>query len=230
MMRRRFRRKSTWIWATKGNFTLVDTGEVVGAPQWASDPAFLPVGRVEWLLDNQIRRSALTVQRILVWYRLFVNTAAQSGPVKVLCPDCDLYIIKTSADTATDVTQFTPYAPPPLPASVTAWAVGSQTDGLDPYLWTDHVFVPESNVFTVGSLTNADVPNATQGADGILATTAAGIWSYPPRVGLASQPSIDLRVKRRLTRDDGLVFGINVPAMNSNCRYTVDYAARFLAS
>lgn len=231
-MRRRFRRrKASWIWADSDTLSAVDNLSV-NTPTYASSPNLLPCKRVDWLLDNQ-GRDRMVVKRILLWVCASVQIPSGAAG-SIVVPDMQLYVIKTSADPSQAATtvQYQPFSNPAAPSGVTNWVGTGGTDGTDPFLWCHYMFVPEEN--TPGGLsTTLGVGTVTSSntAAGIgRGASVTGYWSSPTSVSPALSPNVDIRVSRRLMKNDELQLGFMFFSGNTGTTYQVRYATRVLAS
>lgn len=231
-MRRRFHRRAraAWAWASPsiiqitGGNTTNDFGYT-----W-----LLPPGRVEWLLDNQLRRNSFTVKRILVWaYYSWTNTDGNNSAIQA--PTQELFIIKSREDALAPgpggdtAFKYLPYAQPPLPGSITSsWDEALDTgDGLDPYLWT-------------GVLPNPTLPIPASPATNVLSYPTP--WPYITGEGIVASsqlgceagygvntPTHDITVKRKLAKGEGILFGCHASAaFNTNLTFQVALKTRVL--
>lgn len=229
MMRRRGRRKARWIWAGADNFSLTDGA---ATSQWSTS-AVLPPGRVNWLLDTGMRDS-LTIKRILLWMEFHWVSADTAGHV---LNDVEFYLRKCQADTTTATEQWAPFSSPTVPSAVTTWSTDIDSDGLDPFMWCHWIkgsTPPNSVVGTyTWQQTGANVGSANQQSRmlaGVTGTTDPPNVCRKFEVTQEWQPDLDLRVMRKLMRDDWLGMSMRIQGFNSGCSMILNYKVRILAS
>jgi len=218
MKRRRRRASVNWIWAKQAQNQAV-FGETGPADGSGGEIWLLPPTRVNNLLQYRTR-NALTVKRTLLWLNTWFVNSSSAQVELALGTNFTLYIRKTKELNANGFSTASsapnPYAEPPLPMNVGAaggWDYqDDDADGTEPFLWSCPIFTASANTLLV-----LPAGNGTP-------------LQYAPMVA-AYQPTVDLRVRRRLQKDEGLALGYVFHGLGAYTGgdFYVNYATRILA-
>lgn len=223
--RRRFRRKSSWIWADRFNITLNNASPAFAGASSAGH-LLLPPGRVNWFCDTQVRRSHVTVTGILLWLDFWWQSDIASDTT---IPDVDFFLIASTEDEAGSIaTQFDPFVEPQLPAAVTDWTF-APSDGLDPFMWTHHIkgSTPPNAFVSQTSSNNQYNQSFVMHA----ASDAQEATCRKFMVAAEWQPDIHVKTRRRLVKDQGLWLGMRAltAALPSGMQAMLDVRTRIVA-
>lgn len=192
----RFRRRGRWLWGDNFKFQITEA---------TANAAFavniFPSGLVEFLNGGR----PLVVKRILMWLQFSVFDNRTDISETFIAPDMNVYIIKTAEDvTGAGNFVYQPFATPTTPSNYTAWQAGDIGKTQSPFLWCTRLFFP--------------MPPPTADTSGLglgMSQTGDPYYSANPSVhgtGLdlgvrnVYQPQLDLRVKRKIQRDECLIF------------------------
>lgn len=231
MRHRRRGPRSAWNWAARGNIVMTDNGDP-GAPIGISDPAFLPAGRVDWLLESGRGREHLTVTGILLWLDFYVLNEDDQA-VHPMVGAMDFAIIKGYDDGTTTTPALSgvvhPFNPPATPSNVTNWSVGAtdENDGLDPYLWT-HTMNPALSSFRSWGTANGFAPILAQQVIGGQPQVAN---DCPLAVRAGWQPDVHIKTRRRMRKRENLTFCMTAASgLGNGLQYNLNYSVRILTT
>lgn len=230
MRRRSFRRgpRKSWAWSCDKSFTTLSA--LTGS---ANSAWLLPPGRVKYMTEAASKRS-LVVDRILLWLNPFLEQNANAGnapPTYV-----DSWIIKSSTDAGGNIdTDYAPFEEPEAPSTLTAWDTNPEDDGLDQFAWTHRWWLPGYNQNqSFVSNPGAGAAYAFQGFNPQKQTFSANgqfLFVGGQVVKALCHPDLDIRVKRRLNRSEGLAIGSAMPGCGTATNdfgFTLAYTARIL--
>lgn len=224
MMRRRSRRRrSNWAWADN---TVISVGVQAANVGWQTYAAF-PQTRVQYLAENW-KKPTVTVDRIIAFMQLVCKNT--SGANAIPPPYVDLYLMKGAEDQSGGTQFYQPFLLPAVPSGTTTWFGSGDTDGLEPFLWTCRVYtrtIAGSQISAIGTLGGN---NACDQLEFSAAVPAVPQNNFAAGVFNPFMPTVDIRVKRRLQRQEQLVWGIAVPPQAATAfTYTWSLAYRALA-
>lgn len=220
MKRRGFRKsRATWAWA---NSVYVQSSNVAGLGAGSTlyqATAFLPPNRVSYLCDTRNRKSVTHV-KTLVWLKTWWNAAKHEsgGGTSLALPSVNLYIIRSQADAVGSENEYSynPYTVPALPGAMTGWDDDvEEASGIDPFLWTCPILGGPNvgNIIQTAQDAAGDGSGVNAGNFQVEGGTQEGASTFQGsamNVVNPFMPTFEVRARRRLMRDQWLVFGAEI--------------------
>lgn len=238
MMRRRFRkRRAQWCYADNGAMFITDTAS---GDLWTAN-VLVPPSYVQYLCNTR-KTDHLTIKGILLWLNVYVKNSTEVAIFGPIAPALDLYVIKSAVDSSNvaDV-EFLPYVQPPAPNAYTgpSWPADDYLpSGLDPFMWTTRLWPLYERGERAWPISWSGVNNAAtavgpfeQNNSARVGSTAVdGYWAIGGRhVQDPYQPSVRIKTRRRLERNQGLTIGMHLDGVDGQLDYFCRWACRILA-